>query len=133
VGGVVVGSVSASGLTGVTVASWQMNEPGTATVMSDSSGSGITGAIGDLVSPGGGVYGFAFNSGVQPSRRLVVVNDDDRLDPGPGGFAVEMRFLTTKGDQNLVQKGQANAPAGTGRSPWPKAGRSSATSKTPSG
>lgn len=97
---------------GVVVATWNMNEGTSATRMTDSSGHGITGVIGDLVKPGNGKYTFTYNSGVEPSRRLVLVRDDNRLDPGTGYYSIAMRFTTHKGDQNLVQKGQSNAPGG---------------------
>lgn len=106
------GALAGAAAPGVVVANWQMNESATATTMTDSSGHGITGAIGDLVNPGSGIYRFTYNSGVEPARRLVVVDDDDRLDPGPGYFSVAMRFKTGKGDQNIVQKGQAQAGGG---------------------
>ncbi len=110
--------VQAAVSVGTPVADWQMNESTNATVMSDSSASGISGAIGDLVETGAYVgsgnraYKFAANTGVTPSRRIVLVDENDRLDPNSGYWSVELRFKTGKSDQNILQKGQATAKGG---------------------
>jgi hypothetical protein len=98
------------------VASWEMDD-GSRTLR-DASGNGMHGTVGSAVTPGvsvGGAVGLGFpewgNSSVN-AQRLVVVGDDDRLDPGSGPVAHTVRFRTTMTDQNLVQKGQATAAGG---------------------
>ncbi len=105
-------------LEGTTVADWQMNEPAGATEMTDGSGNLISGAIGDLVQTGivlgsgNFAYKFAAHQGETPSRRIVLVDENDRLDPNSGYWSVELRFKTGKSDQNILQKGQATAKGG---------------------
>ncbi len=102
----------------VAVADWQMNEPAGATEMTDGSGNLISGAIGDLVQTGivlgsgNFAYKFAAHQGETPSRRIVLVDENDRLDPNSGYWSVELRFKTGKSDQNILQKGQATAKGG---------------------
>ncbi len=103
-----------------TVADWQMDEPSTSTAMTDSSGYGFTGAIGDLVRRGmghetGTAYHFDANWKADPvaARLVVVPNDPDGLlDPGTGYYSIEMRFRTSKADSNIVQKGQSETSGG---------------------
>lgn len=116
------GFVASAAFPGVVTANWQMDEPPGSPTMTDSSGNGISGAIGDLVVTGvdfpadSGTasrgYHFNLNSGVTPSRRVVVVNEDDRLDPGTGYYSIAMRFRTSKMDSNIVQKGQSETSGG---------------------
>ncbi len=101
-----------------TVADWQMNEPSTATTMTDGSVNGFSGAIGDLVRPGaegGTAYHFDANWKADPvADRLVVVPNahNGLLDPGTGYYSVAMRFRTSKADSNIVQKGQSETSGG---------------------
>lgn len=100
------------------VASWQMNEPAGATVMTDSSGHGITGTIGSAVATGvqtSGTIDYQWSS-VNPTappakpQRLVQVNNS-ALNPGTRDYAVTIRYRTTHSYGNMIQKGQ-NATAG---------------------
>jgi len=100
------------------VASWQMNEAGGARVMADSSGHGITGAIGSAVATGvqtSGTIDYQWSS-VNPTapppkpERLVQVNNS-ALNPGTRDYAVTIRYRTTHSYGNIIQKGQ-NATAG---------------------
>lgn len=113
------GVVPAAGAT-TTVADWEMNESSGATVMTDSSGHGITGAIGSKVTTGitySGAKGFRFSYAkpntppAQPDK-LVVVPDNDLLDPGTSDFVITIRYRTTHGFGNVVQKGQATSGGG---------------------
>jgi Laminin G domain len=103
------------------VAVWQMDEPAGSDTMVDSSGNGINGVIGADVRPGtvlsnGGTgYRFPYTKPNTPPanpERLVVVQHDDRLNPGAGDYAVEIRLRTTHSFGNVVQKGQATSPGG---------------------
>jgi PKD repeat protein len=97
-----------------TVASWQMNQGPGASTMSDSSGNGIHGSIGDAVETGVTVDGAtAYRwSNTQPNQppakpeRIVQANDG-RLNPGTDDFAVTVRFRTTRNFGNIIQKGQS--------------------------
>ena len=106
---------------GQPVAVWQMNEEAGARTMQDSSGNGIDGTIGsDVVagtalSGGGTGYRFTYVRPNQPPanpERLVQVPHDNRLNPGTGEFAVEVRLRTTHSFGNVVQKGQAGSKGG---------------------
>jgi hypothetical protein len=101
------------------VADWQMDEAAGATVMSDSGGNGIDGAIGSAVQTGVSVLGAtAYRwSSTQPNQpppkpeRLIQVNDS-RLNPGTGEYAITIRFRTTHSYGNMIQKGQSQTPGG---------------------
>ena len=111
-----------------------MDEAG-GSVMRDLSGSGLDGAIGSAVVPGGGTYRFpGWSQNVDPSGRLtgtvpadagaVEIGDpSDLLDRGTGSFVVTLRLrsdLTAQGrlpeapgaSYNIVQKGRADDPGG---------------------
>ena len=101
------------------LANWQMNEGSNASQMTDSSGNGIHGDIGSAVVTGatyGGATAYRWTN-TQPNQppakpeRLLQV-DDDRLNPGTGDYAIEMRFRTTRSFGNMIQKGQSNNPGG---------------------
>jgi hypothetical protein len=81
--------------------------------MVDSS-SGLNGAVGSLVTTGGGVYTFSGPRNVPNHDRLVLVQDDSqgRLDPGSAPYAVTIRLRTTDPKPNIVQKGQNNQAGG---------------------
>jgi Bacterial Ig domain/Laminin G domain len=94
-----------------------MNEPPGSTTMTDSSGSNLSGAIGSAVLTGvvtDGATGYRWlgtdKAGVHPER-LVIVNSP-LLNPGTDDFAVTLRVYTGAGDQNILQKGQANTVGG---------------------
>lgn len=104
------------------VAVWQMDEPAGATVMADSSGHGINGAIGSEVQThtvSGSHVGYAFpylKNGVAPThpQHLVRVPADNRLNPGTGNYSVTMtlKFKPAANGGNVLQKGQASSPGG---------------------
>lgn len=115
--------LAAPSATGVPVvqALWNMNEPANATVMVDSSGNGLNGAINQAglntgVSFGGAVgYEWAARSPTAPPpepARVIQVPDNSRLDPGTETFTVEIRFRTTKKYGNIIQKGQSASVGG---------------------
>jgi hypothetical protein len=98
------------------VASWQMNEGAGAKVMVDSSGHGHNGSIGSKVvtgtlTPGSHGYTFGMVSGSTQSR-VVTVPHSSALNPGTSAFAITVRLHTRVGNQNIVQKGQANTVGG---------------------
>jgi hypothetical protein len=97
------------------VAVWQMNEPPGSTTMLDSSGNGLHGTIGTAVGVRGSTYNFPWVRPNQPPanpQRLVQVAHDNRLNPGAGDFAVELRMRTTHSFGNVIQKGQATTRGG---------------------
>ncbi len=100
---------------------FDMNEPGGATVMTDSSGSGVTGAINQAgldtgVSYGGAVgYSWAYTPPAKPPampERVIQVPDNSRLDPQGDTFTVEIRFRTNRKFGNIIQKGQSASKGG---------------------
>lgn len=102
---------------GELVASWQMDEV-TGSVMVDSTGNGLDGAIGPLVElgeatpDGGKAYRFKGDWWVPTDDRLIQIPDDSRLDPGAGTFKVTLRVKTGALDPNITQKGQARTSGG---------------------
>ena len=103
------------------VAIWQMNEAAGARTMVDSSGNGLNGVIGTSVQTGVSVaagnnaYRFPYvrpNTPPPDPQHLVTVPHDNRLNPGTGEFAVELRMRTTHSFGNVIQKGQAGARGG---------------------
>jgi hypothetical protein len=103
-----------------TVAYWQMNESAGAKTMIDSSGHGLNGSIGSAVIVGASYngakgYRWAFTSPTQPPAkpdRLVLVNHDNRFNPGTGDYAVTIRYRTKQHFGNIIQKGQGGASGG---------------------
>jgi hypothetical protein len=87
--------------------------------MTDGSGNGIHGSIGSAVATGvtyDGATGYRWshtapNQPPPKPERLIQV-DDDRLNPGTGDYAIEMRFRTTRSFGNMIQKGQSNNRGG---------------------
>jgi Laminin G domain len=107
-----VGSASAAW---INVAVWNMNETAGATTMTDSSGKGRDGIIGDQVTThvqDGGLTGYQFQDGPKDIERLVLVNRA-ALNPYKSPFSVFLRFKTNVTDQNIIQKGQANTAGGS--------------------
>jgi hypothetical protein len=111
-----------------TVADWEMNEAKGATVMTDSSGNGLTGSIGSMVTTGvgyAGATGYRF-SYVTPNtppaypQKLVTVPENDLLDPGTSDFTLTIRYRTTHGFGNIIQKGQATSSGGQWKLQAPK-------------
>jgi hypothetical protein len=102
---------------GATIADWEMNEPPGATTMVDSSGSGLHGTIGSAVGTGiitNGATGYRWfgpDPEVETPERLVLV-ESPLLNPGTDDYAVTLRVYTGAGDQNILQKGQANTVGG---------------------
>lgn len=102
-----------------TIVDWQMNEPSGSTVMLDSSGNGIDGAIGGAVITGATFdgatgYRWPFASPTLPPAKpeRVIEAYDDRLNPEAGDYAVTLRYRTTQPFGNIVQKGQGGAKGG---------------------
>jgi Ca2+-binding RTX toxin-like protein len=107
-----------------TIADWEMNEPAGARTMHDSSGSGLSGTIGSAVVTGvvsAGATGYQWLSGdrwgtAHPERLITV--DSASLNPGTADFTVIVRFHTaSRGDQNIIQKGQAHTIGGMWKIP----------------
>jgi Bacterial Ig domain/Laminin G domain len=114
VAGVLVNAGMASA---ATVADWEMNEPAGSTVMLDSSGSSLSGTIGSAVVTGQVVAGETAyrwtgsnKAGYHPERLVTVTSPT--LNPGTDPFAITVRIYTGAGDQNILQKGQANTFGG---------------------
>jgi hypothetical protein len=114
------GIAPASAAGGTTVISWDMNEPAGASVMHDSGPLGIDGQIGSEVITGvavGGAVGYQFprlkpNTPPTHPEHLVVIPDQTALDPETGNYTVEIRYRTTNGFGNLIQKGQSHSAGG---------------------
>ncbi|MGN6380726.1 MAG: LamG-like jellyroll fold domain-containing protein [Gaiellales bacterium] len=115
----VVGLVVAPSAAAATLADWEMNEAPGATVMVDSSGNHVNGAIGSAVqtgfkAAGATAYHWVFTSPTMPPakpERLVTVTSSS-LNPGSGTYTVDIRYRTTKHFGNIVQKGQAGSSGG---------------------
>jgi len=106
---------------GAVMADWQMNETSKANGMTDSSGNGFTGDIGNEVRVGFSLGGdnryYSFpgpHFAPYNPEKLVLVPDDPSgsLDPGTSPYAVTIRFRTTAEKPNIVQKGQNNVGGG---------------------
>lgn len=100
------------------VGDWQLNETAGSTQAIDGTLNGLHGAIGDDVvlreaTPGGGwAYRFRGEWWVVNDERLVLWEDDPRLDPGTQPYAVTIRIKTGAVNTNIIQKGQANQTGG---------------------
>lgn len=103
-----------------TVALYQMNESVGATVLVDSSGSGLNGQIGSEVMEGTVVAGatahrFGYlkpNTPPAHPGHLDTVANNSKLDPGTSEFAVTMRVKWTNNFGNMIQKGQSGGVGG---------------------
>jgi concanavalin A-like lectin/glucanase superfamily protein len=99
---------------------YNMNEPSGASVMQDSGPLRLNGHIGSEVMTGvssGGAIGYQFprlTPNVPPAhpQHLVTIPDNDAVDPGSGNYSVEIRYKTTNGFGNLIQKGQSTTAGG---------------------
>jgi hypothetical protein len=103
------------------VAVWEMNENAGARTMYDSTGNGNDGRIGGEVGTGtsvSGARGYRFAK-LEPDtppthpRHLVMVPDNEWLNPDSDDFAVTLRLRTTYQFGNIIQKGQATVPGGS--------------------
>jgi len=119
--GVLVMALPANAAINQPVAIWQMNEGAGARAMIDSSGNRLDGVVGTSVQTGvgltGGGTGYRFpyakpNTPPPDPQHIVTVPNDNRLNPGTGDFAVELRMRTTHSFGNVIQKGQAGAKGG---------------------
>ena len=96
---------------------WRLDEPVGSTVV-DSSPNGLNGTIGSGIFAGtstdtGHGYRFpAITDGLKHDEHLAVVGDNSLLEPESGDFSVTVRLKTGAGNQNIVQKGQANMTGG---------------------
>jgi hypothetical protein len=110
---------------GVLTADYEMNEPAGATVMTDSGGSGLDGAIvaSDQITTGwvsyDGATGYHWlrrppNEPPASPERVIQVPDNINLEPGSGTgtFTIELRFRTSNKFGNIAQKGQATSRGG---------------------
>lgn len=123
------GGSAPAALVPVVQVDFQMNEPPGATVMVDSNGSGITGAI----NPTGVQTGVVFNGSTgynwvrrpptdppASPERVIVVPDNDALDPLGDTFTIEVRYRNKEKFGNIIQKGQARTVGGQWKIQNPK-------------
>jgi concanavalin A-like lectin/glucanase superfamily protein len=121
---------SAASGTATTAADWEMNDPAGSTVMRDSSGHGLNGAIsGQAASEGLTLNGSYFHwssrcpacAPVQDGR-VIQVPDNSQLEVPDASvrYTLEFRFRTTHGYGNYMQKGHAVSPGGQIKVQGPK-------------
>src|SRR5690348_11867337 len=60
----------------------------------DSAGSQQNGTVGRLITRNGSTYRFPTSQGLPAADHLVVVGNNNVLNPGTSDFAVEVRFIT---------------------------------------
>ncbi len=115
--------------TGIVTAMYEMNEPGGATVMHDSSGNGLDGVIDPTGIQTGAVFSGAtgYNWVRRPPttppaspERVIQVSDNLNLEPGDQDFTVEIRYRTKEKFGNIIQKGQAQSKGGQWKIQNPK-------------
>jgi hypothetical protein len=103
------------------ITQWEMNEAPGATVMRDTSGSNINGHIGSevrvgTVEQGRTGYGESYvvngNGGSVHPGKLLVVPNDNRLNPGTSNYVIGATFRFDVSGTNVAQKGQAETPGG---------------------
>ena len=110
---------------GVLTADYEMNEPAGSTVMTDSSGNGLNGAIvaSAQIATGwvnyDGAIGYHWvrrppNEPPASPERVIQVPDNINLEPGASTvtFTIELRFRTSNKFGNIAQKGQARTRGG---------------------
>jgi hypothetical protein len=110
---------------GVLTADYEMNEPVGSTVMTDSSGNGLNGAIvaSTQITTGwvnyDGAIGYHWlrrppNEPPASPERVIQVPDHINLEPGASTvtFTIELRFRTSNKFGNIAQKGQATTRGG---------------------
>ncbi len=123
--GPVVSAIAAVGVLVATPAAameisgnWRMEEGSNASVMTDASPNNLDGNIGSDVitgrvsSSGSRFYHFEGPSRVVNDERLVLVPDNPRLDPGTSEYSITIRFRTSAGGPNIIQKGQSETSGG---------------------
>ncbi len=120
-------------------ANYQMNEPGGATTMIDSSGNGLNGTIDqsglDTGVAFGGAIGYSWARKPPESlpvapERVIQVPDNPALDPRGDTFTVEVRYRTKEKFGNIIQKGQSRTVGGQWKIQNPQ-GRPSCLFKSP--
>ena len=101
------------------VAVWEMNEAKGATVMTDTSGNGLNGTIGNKITTGyatQGIVGYSFpyikNTFPYDPGHVVTVPDNALLNPGTSDFSVTASFDWYQTNRNIVQKGQETTAGG---------------------
>lgn len=140
-GAVAVTTAAASSAATTTVADWELNEPVGAAVMTDSSGNGLNGSIGNEVVTGAtydGATGYRFarlkpNTAPAHPEHIARVPNDPRLDPGAGTYSVEVRYRTGNPFGNLAQKGLAGAQGGYWKIQLPQGSEPSCLVRGPTG
>ena len=113
----------------VLTADYEMNEPVAASVMTDSSGNGLHGAIvqSAQIATGwvshDGATGYHWlrrppNGPPASPERVIQVPDHINLEPGSatGTFTIEMRYRTSNKFGNIARRGRPRAAAASGRS-----------------
>jgi|GEM_PF-865888 len=101
------------------LARWKMNESSGASVISDSSGNGRDGTIGQeavtgVVDQGATVYRWLFTTptGSYEPERIVNVPHYAALNPQKDDYSITMRYRTNVSFGNIIQKGQGGSPGG---------------------
>jgi hypothetical protein len=101
------------------ITQWEMNEPAGSTVMHDTGGSNLNGRIGSEVHVGVVDHGrtgydetFVINGTTVHPGKLIVVPNDNRLNPGTSDFVIGTTFRFGVSGTNVAQKGQAGTPGG---------------------
>ena len=100
----------ASATATTTVGLWNFSERSGPAV--DSAGSPQNGTVGRLIQRNGSTYRFPTTQGLPASDHLVLVGNNNVLNPGTSDFAVTVRFKTARVASNVVQKGQAGTSGG---------------------
>lgn len=118
--GVLAGVSPAQAVATRTVAFWSMDEPAGGTVLTDSSGNGRHGRVGDEVVAGTRYDGatahrFAYHNPADkeyvPGHVDLVPASND-FNPEAGDFSFSIRYRTTKSFGNIMQKGQGGTAGG---------------------
>ena len=99
---------------------YEMNEPAGSSVMHDTGDLGLTGQWAPRSRPAttfDGAMGFRFprlvpNQPPAHPRAPGTVPDNAALDPGTGSWSIEIRYKTTNGFGNIIQKGQSHTVGG---------------------
>ncbi len=114
---------------GTVTAMYEMNESPGASVMHDSSGNGLNGAVDPTGVQSGATfagatgYNWVRRSPTAPPaspERVIQVPDNINLEPGGQDFTVEIRYRTKEKFGNIIQKGQAQSKGGQWKIQNPK-------------
>ena len=100
----------ASATATTTVGLWNFSERSGPAI--DSAGSPQNGTVGRLIQRNGSTYRFPTTQGLPANDHLVIVGNNNVLNPGTSDFAVTVRFKTARVNSNVVQKGQAATSGG---------------------